>query len=81
MKVFLTLMVLAAGVWVGTAARAQTPVNGPTASITLAQDEHDHADPAAGVDESPLTNLAFPAIMVAGALVYLALTRRRVHKR
>lgn len=61
--------------------RARATANGPSASITLAQDEHDHEDPTLGVDERPWVNLAFPAAMIVAGLLYLAVTNRRRGRR
>lgn len=69
------LLLLALGVYLGAPISARA-VEAASASITLAQDEQDHVDPALGVDERPWVNLAFPALMIAGGLIYVALTRR-----
>lgn len=64
------------GVLTAGANTAACAVDARSASITLAQDEHDHADPALGVDERPWVNLAFPVVMIVGGLIYVAITRR-----
>jgi len=91
MKHYLICGTIACGLLAGQVSPAHAVVNGAAARVTLAQDGHeghDHAQepemprpfPTTTVDESPLTNLAFPILMIVGGLLYMAITNRRPQK-
>jgi hypothetical protein len=80
MKHLVLFAVMLAGFVAGPAPRAWDAVDAGRSSVRLAQLE-EHEDPAGGIDERPLVNLAFPVIMIVGGLLYLAVTRRRTSGR